>query len=272
MKPGIHRQGFTLIELLTGMTLLVIMVLFLTRIFNDASSMWRLGNKRVESNFDGRAAVDFMARELSSAINDNLLTLNLFSNRTNLHTGVSADFLAFVTADHNPHTQAGTNGVQRQTKQVIYWLDWMKTAGSTNINNRYMIRRSEVVNQGGNGNLASPVVSFQCYTNRAWYDRTRNPGAWSGSDIIAENVRTMEFVIYDTNGVRHFNYNSVTNGPVGFIDILVELLGEEDSIRIANMPGSQTAQSTAWTNANISARRYFQRVFLNSSYGYVSSP
>lgn len=263
-KP--KKAGFTLIELLAGMTILVVMVLFLSKLYTDATSMWRLGTKRVESNFDGRAAVDFMAREISAAIvGTNITTLRLFSDATNLNTGVSSDFLAFVTADHAPVTATGFGNYHRQTKQVIYYVDHMRTPiGSTNIPNRYRIRRSEVLNQTASG--------FRAYTTNNWWDRNVNPNAWFGADILAENIRTLEFIVYTTNAVgavtNYFNYTSVSNGVPVFIDMVVELLGHDDAIRIAEMPGAPPpASSMASDMANRAARRYFQRIYLNNTHG-----
>ncbi|HMP90588.1 MAG TPA: prepilin-type N-terminal cleavage/methylation domain-containing protein [Kiritimatiellia bacterium] len=259
MKNRSGQKGFTIIELLTGMTLLVIMVLFLTRIFTDASSMWRLGNKRVESSFDGRAAIDFMSREIGSTIADDVLSFRMFSDVTNLHNGVSADFIAFITADHNPLTAAGHANRHRQVKQVIYWVDLMRRIDETGavIPNRYRIRRSEVLSQD--------ALSFICYRNKQWWDRSSNSGAWLSADIIAENVRTLEFLVYDQNGVSQFNYNSEIHGPPAWVDIVVELLGEEDAIRIAQMPAGPVATEMA----DRAARRYFQRVYLSNNPGYV---
>ena len=259
MRNRSSQKGFTIIELLTGMTLLVIMVLFLSRIFTDASSMWRLGNKRVESSFDGRAALDFMSREVAATISDSVLSLRMFSDATNLHNGVSADFLAFITADHNPLTAAGNANRHRQVKQVIYWVDNMRRIDETGaiIPNRYRIRRSEVLSQDAG--------AFRCYTDKDWWDRSSNSGAWSAADIIAENVRTLEFLVYDRTGVSRFNYDSQIHGPPAWVDIVVELLGEDDAIRVAQMPVGNVATEMA----DRAARRYFQRVYFNNSPGYV---
>ena len=82
-----HLQGFTLIELLAGIVILSVLVLFLTRVFTDSTNMWTKGTSRVESNLSGRAAVEFMSRELAGAIFEGNLNayetnhLNMFMDR-----------------------------------------------------------------------------------------------------------------------------------------------------------------------------------------------
>jgi prepilin-type N-terminal cleavage/methylation domain-containing protein len=60
--------GFTLVELLAAMTILVIITLIVSKMFQQASVSWDTGTRKAETNMKGRAVVDFIARELSEAI------------------------------------------------------------------------------------------------------------------------------------------------------------------------------------------------------------
>ena len=65
-----HRllTGFTLIEVLVAMTVLSIMILMAANIFQSSSAAWNIGTQKADMNTSARAALDFMARELSCAV------------------------------------------------------------------------------------------------------------------------------------------------------------------------------------------------------------
>ena len=71
-RPGFMRQrlsgAFTVLELITAMAILVLLVGLLSAAFNQASKAWTFAENRVETFTDARAALDFMAKELSQAI------------------------------------------------------------------------------------------------------------------------------------------------------------------------------------------------------------
>ena len=64
------RAGFTLIELLVSMAILVVIVLIVARIFQQASMAWQTGTQTTEKIMTGRAVADFVAQQLSHAIPD----------------------------------------------------------------------------------------------------------------------------------------------------------------------------------------------------------
>lgn len=61
-------SAFTLIEVLVAMAVLAIMVLMVANIFQSASDAVSVGTRRSDMNTAARAALDFMARELESAV------------------------------------------------------------------------------------------------------------------------------------------------------------------------------------------------------------
>lgn len=65
--PG--ARGFTLIELLVAMAILLIIVMIVAQLFQQARQVVDTGSRRVETNMRGRAVADFMAQELSMAVN-----------------------------------------------------------------------------------------------------------------------------------------------------------------------------------------------------------
>jgi prepilin-type N-terminal cleavage/methylation domain-containing protein len=66
--------GFTLVELLTSMAILGVMLALLFSVFDQINKAWLVGENRVETFTQARAALDLMSRELSQAIATNPIT------------------------------------------------------------------------------------------------------------------------------------------------------------------------------------------------------
>jgi prepilin-type N-terminal cleavage/methylation domain-containing protein len=77
-SSALHRSAsttaFTLIELLTSMAILGVMMVVLFSVFDQINKAWLIGENRVETFTQARAALDFMSRELSQAIATNPIT------------------------------------------------------------------------------------------------------------------------------------------------------------------------------------------------------
>src|ERR1035437_3904154 len=67
-RTGGLRAAFTLIEVLVAMTVLAVMVLMAANIFQSSSAAWNIGTQKADMNTAARAALDYMARELASAV------------------------------------------------------------------------------------------------------------------------------------------------------------------------------------------------------------
>jgi hypothetical protein len=64
---GADFAGFTLVEVLVGMAILVMVVAMLCQMLNHVSRIWLLGHAQVERSEGGRAALEFITRELEAA-------------------------------------------------------------------------------------------------------------------------------------------------------------------------------------------------------------
>jgi len=72
-----RRRGFTLMEILVAMTILAIIILIVSGIFQQSSTAWEAGERKTELNMEGRAAIDLMAQELANAVADPVLCSNI---------------------------------------------------------------------------------------------------------------------------------------------------------------------------------------------------
>jgi len=62
------NSGFSLIEVLVSMTVLIVIIVMVTNMFRNASEAWDMGTQRAEMNTSARAAIEYIARELSCAM------------------------------------------------------------------------------------------------------------------------------------------------------------------------------------------------------------
>ena len=67
-KSHVRGAGFTIIELLVAMSVLVIIVLIVTMIFQRASAVWDTGMNKAELDMTGRGVADYVAQDISSAL------------------------------------------------------------------------------------------------------------------------------------------------------------------------------------------------------------
>ncbi|MBW7909329.1 MAG: prepilin-type N-terminal cleavage/methylation domain-containing protein [Kiritimatiellae bacterium] len=260
MRNNFHiqrRKGFTLIELLAAMAVLMILVLLLSRVFGVAANAWRSGNKRVESNNAGRAALEFMSRELSGLIASPQRPTMVLDADVDDALGMASDRLSFVTLDH----QAEYRGTKyRDVQMVRYAIGPMPTNSSQTAAGRYALYRY-VYEDYDNAN-------FTCYTSDSWIDafdnQQKNPALLG--QVLADNIRSFEVFITPLGATEpDSKYNALDDGPAASIDIYIEILAEEDAIRAALLP-----EGTAKTEfLNSSVRRYATRIYVQNRAGYA---
>ncbi len=247
-RPIQDKRGFTLVELLAAMAILSIIVLLLARVFADSTKVWQLGTRRIIANTDGRAVIDFIVRELSDAIVDDVLTMKIESDYLEV-LGMETDRIFFVSAANRPEYQ-GPNDFERQAIEIGYEVRELQDKdGPTG---RFGIWRGYRVN------LPDKLM---CYKDSNWWHNIQL------GDVIAENVRTLEFWAYDSTGQSCVSYDSADarfDGGPAWIDVYIELLGEDDAIRAALLSGT-----AAEDFANEKVRRFHGRAYLRNRLGYM---
>ena len=66
--PARRHRGFTLVELMAAIVIMAMMTAMLFTVFNQASKAWIQGTSKVEMFQEARAALDFMARDISQIV------------------------------------------------------------------------------------------------------------------------------------------------------------------------------------------------------------
>ena len=117
-RPRGHR-GFSLIEVVAAMAIMSILLIILGSVFTVSQKAMSNGLTRSEKVASGRAAIDFMARELSQAVVDDTVNMALKSvinaSDSNAPTPDALAFAAVV--DHSVNDSR-----KRALKQIVYFV------------------------------------------------------------------------------------------------------------------------------------------------------
>ncbi len=241
------RTGFTLIELLAAVALLAMITLLMGRIFGASSSLWRAGNKRIESNNSGRTGIEFMAREMSHMIvSSGGPTLVQDSDRDD-YLGMKSDIITFVAMNHYAEWRSGNR--YRDVQEIRYQVAAMpfKT-------NRFQLVRY-VVEKYAN--------SFNSYESPTDWMSDMDGQATNFASVLAENVRNFEVYITPVGATApKSDYVYDATNPPSTIDIYLEVLAEDDAIKAAFMPNNDPF-------LNAATRRYATRVYVLNRDGYA---
>lgn len=272
-----RRSGFTLIELLASMTILVLIVLMLTRLYSDAAAAIQTGKRNSDRNMNARAVMDFMARELSMAVFDfgndpkeQFLGMAYFPDVTPGNFGLTgADEISFITLNKQDLTSGTTDGERRSAYQIRYFLEDMD--GLTEEvpefpEFRFALWRDTYQPQAPASGSRPPGA----------YDDTQLPNLqWMGTDennrtrasrsgMLIDNVRTFEVFAYtDVDGTHLRGWNSWGTDKIRFLDIYLETMDEKDAAqaaRLADVLGR--THPTVVEFVERAVKRNYRRVYL----------
>lgn len=264
------KTGFTVIELLAAMTILIFIVLMMTRIFTDVSESWSVGTRRVQTAAEGRVIMDFIVKELTQAIADDVVTFKTYSGPddntdnyipygTNAY-GSDSDELCYVAGVRPPP------GVSyRNSHQFAYFVAPMLDEYNVEMTNRFRLIRTR--------KTSSLYSSFNnmtnsAYRNREWW-KTMTRNIVDRGETIAENVAGFEVWAYSEQDQEYaWSYNSARHGNVLplWLDIYLELLSDADAERAALL-WSAAEQDAAFRQPALdfisqNVKRFNARVFF----------
>jgi len=226
-------RAFTLIEVLVAMTVLSIMVLMVANIFQSSSASWNIGTQKADMNTSARAALDFMVRELESAVAGPIETVAAGANSEivfNLQNGNDLLFVSLV-GDVND-SQALRNG-------AFYHI------------------------------VASNQLMYAHQTANPY---TTTP-SHSGAGMLVANVLSLYIIAFTNeygleNGLFTENFNSsldVNNRQLPIcVDIALTMLSDDDMQRYNQL--SVLADKTAFSDRN--SKLYSTRVYFQNRVGY----
>lgn len=274
--PAQRRAGFTIIELLASMTILIFIVMMMTRVFGEATSIWSLGTKRISTATEGRAIMDFMVSELTQAASDNVLSFKLSSGADVTDFGVSAYGADSDEIYFGALVQAGRSGNKRNIDQFAYFIAPMLDQNENEIPFRYRLARTRRTTSMYNTpqNRADSI-----YAKNTWWremkpadgfvEEADNTG--QGCETIAENVAAFEvWAFSERSGYYEPDYSSTAEDnllPL-WADIYLEIFSEEDAQRMAilwdiyDKNPSPENEERALEFLSLNVKRFTARVFF----------
>lgn len=275
---GASHRGFTLIELMVSMGILVVVMLMMARVYTEATNTWQLGSRRIIAATEGRVVMDFLVRELTMAIADEDVTFRTVSpDPSNPYIygvetyGAEADEIFFVGM-----VRRGAAAFRRTGNQFCYFVTEMVDEDGNPMPYRYRLVRTR-----GTRSMYRRASNREqsAYQHTEWWSNQEPDLPHYGFtglglhpvETIAENVAAFEIWAWSEDQDRYVpNYQSSTENnllPV-WADIYVELLGEDDAVRAAQLwlaaeqnPGLRAA---AVEFVDDHARRYMARVFFTN--------
>ena len=264
--------GFTLIELLAAVTILMIIVWVMARIFSETDRAWNLGTGRANNNVEGRAALQMMTHDLQYAVADRLITFYMGENRdaTVKPFGFDPiDELCCVSIQND-----SSDGNRAVTEVHYYMTESTNATGQGS--GKYQLQRG-IYTSAVSSNL---TATLHCYHNRNWWKPRSAGGAGrpQGSQVIAENVAGLAFYYPDPDDKGQMlragedEYDSadpLNNDELpDYVDVLLEVLNDREAEQVAQMQETGLPDETIEEFVERNSRRYTTRVYFHNRHGY----
>ncbi len=260
--------GFTLIEVLVAMSIVVLIVIMLSRVFTETTNIWNLGGKRIYAATEGRVVMDFLVRELTQAIADENVSFKLNSDDDTIY-GVTtyeagSDEVCFVAT-----VRSGSDHYKRTANQFCYFVSPMLDENNDEIPYRYRLVRTRRTTSMF---LTPDGRARSAYNDPQWWRDMEPDYAASGDpalrtiETVAENVAAFEVWAYSEQQrdyVFSYDSTSATEGnllPL-WADIYLEVLDEKDAQQAAIMwEAGNIERAKEFVENNV--RRFTARVFF----------
>lgn len=247
-----RARGFSLIEVLAAMAVLAIIVLMASKMFVDASQAWKIGTRRVDQDSQARSALEWMTRELATAMSDGTLTLKVDNGLADFYGNVSTN-ITFTSLNHRAEYRS--SNPYREVQQVRYLLFPLTNAAPY----FYTLGRHVTENES--------VATFQCYASTNW---TPNLDSYQNiwANVLAEHVARFVVTVFVTNAssptvpIAQPSYDSRIHPPPMWIDLALYTLEENDAEKAAILAaGNRTGY------IDRTAKRYVARAFPHNVQG-----
>lgn len=220
--------AFSLIEILVAMAIMIVIIVMVTNMFRDVSEAWDMGTQRAEMNTAARAAVEYIARELSCAVAGSIQ-----DSAGSIQT--LKEFKLESDADDNVQNLSFTalSGEDQALRGIRFRYD---------IGNHIIETKRE-------------TESFWPY--QSGWDGISLPGAllitnvWRFAVTVCSNETDMR------NGWVGYAYDSSVNADLlpACVDISIEMLGEKNMARALSLGAGPQQDGFVMTNSRVYTTR-----------------
>ena len=225
-----------------AMTVLSIMVLMVANIFQSSSESWNIGTQKADMNTAARAALDYMARELQSAVAGPIEKAGSAGATYMTFWQKQIDDIRFLALAHDP--DASKN--ERAVRGVFFWFD----------NSEKTLKYNREV---------KTPTPLDCYDKAVpLWDNNPSSGA-----ILITNVWKLYFYVYTNetdlvNGHYFVSYaDKLTELPI-CVDIALEMLSNDDMARALTLTLGVPQDEYVARNSKV----YSTRVYFPNRKGY----
>lgn len=225
-RSGPGRRGFTLIEVMAAMTVLVILVMALTRMFVTAGNITKRGTTALIRNSVGETAMDSILQDLDCMmVNERIACCKMADKDEGMF-----DRFYFM----------GTNGDQDDEMPYEYFKYYVRKQTVTNsLGARYvrfdLMKARNIMAVGANNGFYALRPGDQ-----EWW--TKYDGMSSGTyetDVVAENVVMFDIYCQDwksgkdlvTDGDNYASHKgALSNAPPVAVDVMLVLTSPEAAV------------------------------------------
>ncbi len=230
-KPGRIRRlakGFTLVEILAAMAILVIVVLGLTRAFNDATALFRRGTTMVERNAAVQVVFERIAKDLENIIVNERLAF--YQEANSVAPDIAGyDQIFFISATRD--VLEGTSG-DTDRDAVYHFVRYSVQAYTNTFAGvsyvTYSLRRSTWMRDLLHQNNIDPASTNKTggIDDRQWWRRvvSQSGGTMTGAERIQADTETLlDHVVRFDIYVHNENGELITRwvGNLGYVDSTV---------------------------------------------------
>jgi type II secretory pathway pseudopilin PulG len=188
-----QSKAFTLIEVLAAMTVLILLMMALVRIFTEASAASQKANVTVSRNAAARATLEMIRNDLEGAVVDR--NLALYKEANTLENNF--DRLCFITSRHRVGSwEAHTNDYAYV--QVQYFVTDVVVTNSAVVHTSWVLKRAERSVETARS-LTPPEDPFTAVGKRWW--RTSQSLTFDYVEVI-DNVIRFDVWVCNQAGVN----------------------------------------------------------------------
>ncbi len=187
-----RRRAFTLIEVLASMAILMLIMLALVRMFNEAGKAYSQGTISVNRASSARAAMDLITHDLEGMVVDRRLPMYKEADAADPDPGFGFDEIFFVTMQGDQD--------DGRSYQAIHYYVGVETNVVEGVRYRYFrlmrgTANSDIIQRGIKVNLLqTPKPSFDW-----WSDLESPTNRWTDV-MIANNVVRFDIYVHDESG------------------------------------------------------------------------
>lgn len=225
-----RRTGFTLIEVLASMGVLLILMLALVRMFDEASTALKKGTTSVSRSAAARAAMEMITQDLEGAVIDR--RFQFYSETDTVDDNF--DEIYFVTMKRDP--EMGTEGDDGRSFQLVHYYVKIQTntyAGARYLN--FQLMRGAVDTDVVKKNTGVDVLSL----TKPWGWWRLIPGGDWAPVKVADNIVRFDVYVHDDDGnligggekgafdSRYKSNGYPINTPPAFIDVYMQVTSDE---------------------------------------------